>query len=433
MHKALAENAPDVGERWIVNGSPEGETSAPLVEGHARPRLLIVARDRYPPYRVDVTVLFSKYLSRHLRIEWLMRRDKRGGGAVERRGDEIFHVVAHGGVAGALDAVVRHASALLRVLRGHYDIVQCRDAIILSAAYALAARLAGVSFIYWMSFPIDESYVRNAREIARSGRFAQALPRFAIGWAGTFLLYRFTLKLARHVFAQSERMKEALAARGTAPHKVTAVPMGVDTAEFDAARVPPSDHPFYEGRRLILYVGTLSFERHMHVPLGGAIDVMAERPDTVVAVIGEATDEERAPIRRMFECAGLSDRLLLLDHMPLSEVLRHVRRADVCLSPVPATPLLAVGTATKLTEYLALGRRVVANRHPDQELVIAGAGMGILVEFVPEAFKAGILRALDLGEPSPSEVARALHWVRQNRDYSHLSAKAADAYKRTIK
>jgi glycosyltransferase involved in cell wall biosynthesis len=391
-----------------------------------RPKILIVALDSYPPFRVDVVCLFSKYLAPHLCIDWVMAREKAGAGEVVHRQQERFYVARNGGLAGSLDMARLHLLALSRVLRGHYDVVQCRDRIFVSALYALAACLRGAPFVYWMSFPMEDGYLYTAGQFAERGQFMQALPRWVLGYLGHFLLYRLTLRLARHVFVQSDYMKKTVAERSISLDRLTAVPMGVDVEAFNAESVTPADHPFYDGKRVVLYTGTLHEGRQLDIPLAGLARAMERTPDAVFVAIGGATDGERAAVRRTM--VSVVERVMFLDHMPLNEMLRHVRRADVCLAPFPVTPIFLVGTPTKLPEYLAMGRRVVANHHPDQTRIMQQVGCCVPADFDPDSFREAILRALELGPPAPEERAQAVQWVRSQRDYRTMSRMVMGVY-----
>lgn len=181
-------------------------------------------------------------------------------------------------------------------------------------------------------------------------------------------------------------------------------------------------------RRVVLYVGTLDPERELRAPFAGAITVMRERPGTLFVVAGQPLPAEEAAVRAQFAAAGVAERLLVTGHLSQDRLARVIRRADVCLSPVPSTPLYDVSTPTKLVEYLAVGRRVVANHLPDHDAVVAATGLGSLVGFSAEGFAQGLRAELDKGEPSVGEVRRATDWVRASRDYRALAALVGAAY-----
>ncbi|KQS96552.1 hypothetical protein ASG68_16795 [Rhizobium sp. Leaf453] len=389
--------------------------------------MLIVARDFYPPFRVDVTTLFSKYLKKYLKMDWLMRTEERGPGKKITVEDETHYVIGRLGIRGKIDAVVKHLSAFGRILRKEYDIVQCRDTFLIASIYAIVSRLSGAKFVYWMSYPMEEGYLFRAQAAFDKGRYLQALPRWIIGKLGQISLYRIALPLAHHVFVQSDQMKIDVAGEGVPDVKITPVPMGIDTATFLSEPGEIASDAFYSGQKAILYLGTLDPARQMGIVAAGVAKAMRERSDTIFVLIGRASDAERSEILQYF--ADLTSRIFFLDQMPLSMALKHVRRADVCLAPYPSSPkMLASATPTKLVEYIAMGRRVVANFHPDQSTVIASTGAGLLSDFSSEGFAKAIVDALDLGELTNTEVQRAEAWIRENRDYVALSEMVADVY-----
>ncbi len=392
-----------------------------------KPSILIVARDSYPPFRVDVTILFSKYLKKHLKIDWLMRHEASKPGTKASDGEEAYYIIGRNGIRGKFDAVVQHLKAVFRIFRKDYAIVQCRDTILVASLYSIASRLSGVPFVYWMSYPMEEGYLDIARRALAEGRYVKALTRWIIGMSGRLSLYRIALPLARHIFVQSDQMKRDLLAEGVGADKITPVPMGVDTLCFSPAECEPATEAFYAGREAILYLGSLDFARQMNIPAAGVAKALKSRPDAIFVVIGRASQAERDLVAREFD--DLPSRIFFLEQMPLLKALSHVRRADICLAPYPdSKKMLASATPTKLVEYLAMGRRVVANQHPDQSAVIAGAGLGLISEFTADGFSRSILHALDLGEPTTHEMDRAHEWVRKNRDYSALSEKVAAIY-----
>lgn len=393
--------------------------------------MLIVARDLYPPFRVDMTILFSKYLKNYLKIDWLMRNEKSEPSLRAYTDDETYYVIGRDGIRGKIDAVVQNVNALWRITRKDYDIVQCRDTFLIASLYAVVARFCGVPFVYWMSYPMEEGYLHRSRQAFADKLYMKAIIRWLIGKAGTLSLYRVALPLARHVFVQSDQMKNDVSAEGVAAAKISAVPMGVDIQAFSNGHFSSVIEPCFPGMNVILYLGTLDIARRLDIPASGVAKVLRVRKDTIFVLIGRSSQAEKDFVSK--ELKDISERIFFLDQMPLAEALGYVRRADVCLAPYPVSPkMLASATPTKLVEYLAMGRRVVANHHPDQSHVISGAGLGILTEYSPEGFYTAISQSLDLGEPSAEDVERAVEWLRTNRDYAMLSDTVAAQYSAII-
>lgn len=395
----------------------------------SRPLVLVTARDTHPAFRVDITRLFHEGLSREYDFDWVMRDEAGGASRTEPQGGGSVHVLGRSLPAQGLG----HLKALGRVLAGRYDAVQCRDTFLMAWAYAIAAGVRGRPFVYWMSYPMEEGYLHRARESFAAGKIPAGILRWIIGTLGRLSLFGVALPLARHVFVQSEQMKRDVTRRLVPAAKITAVPMGVDCARFNPDSLAPAAHPAYAGRRVLLYTGTLDASRRMGVPAEGAAHFCAANPDWVFALIGKSSEAERAVVTAPFEALGIADRVLFHAFMPLEDMLAHVRRADICLAPYPSDlPMLSSATPTKLVEYAAMGRRVVANHHPDQDEVARGTGLAEMCDFTAGGFEAALGRAAAAGEPSPAEMRHAADWVRGERSYERLTDLVAADYRKIL-
>ncbi len=90
----------------------------------------------------------------------------------------------------------------------------------------------GRKFVYWLSFPFAEMSL-SALEEGCARYPAYYLVR---GWVLKLMLYRVVMRLADHIFVQSEQMKRDVAAQGVDPRRMTAVPMGISLPRFSAGR-----------------------------------------------------------------------------------------------------------------------------------------------------------------------------------------------------
>ena len=398
----------------------------------ARPLLLIVTRDRFPPFRVDMIELFGRWLSAGFDLDWVMRAEAGAGeaaaGEVASGGSGERFIVSGRSVLSWL-AIQLHQA--FRVARGEVDLVQVRDAAFSGLLFLLAARIGRRPFVYWMSYPMAEGYLHRARDRAAPGGPLLRIGRLIYATLATAALDRWVLPGADHLFVQSERMKAQAAAKGVPPERITAVPMGVSVEAF--RHVLPADDPRLRGRKTLVYVGALDPERKPEM-LVDALARVAKAFDAVLVLVGEAKPLDRRRIERAAEKNGVVDRLLFTGQLPLAQALGYVRRADACLAPFPLwPPTYLSATPTKLVEYLAMGRPVVASDHPDQRRVIEGNGAGVIVPANAEAFAEAI--AAFLADPPRADAmgARGPAWVAAHRDYAVISRTVAAVYDRLLR
>jgi len=118
-------------------------------------------------------------------------------------------------------------------------------------------------------------------------------------------------------------------------------------------------------------------------------------PEALLYLVGKGddpTDEQQlvAEAKRL----NVLDAVVFVGQLPREQALRYVRDADVCILPFYPTPILNSTSPTKLVEYMAMGKAVVANDHPEQRLVIEESGAGYCVPYEEDAFARAVVALL---------------------------------------
>lgn len=393
-------------------------------------RLLYFVPEAWPTFRVDVAVLFGRMLPKHGVFSDLVAAPGTPADAASAWG------------AGELKPVPlrpawwgRHLRYLLHALRQLWradrrtcDAIQVRDMPVIAAVALIGARLKGIPFAYWMSYPISRGLMDLALARRREGSRLRWLPTWTRGWVGQFLLSRFVLPRAQVVFVQSARMRTELSESGVPIEKLVPVPMGVDCAAMRAMDLTPAVVPALEGRRVLVYLGTLDRPRQIETMFGMLTRVRARIPDAMLLLVGDTRDTAHRNwlMARAVEL-GVADAVHLTGWLPMELAWRHVVRAELALSPFPRGPLLDSASPTKVPEYLALGIPVVCNDNPDQRELIEATGAGSCVPYTAEEFAKAALHWLDMDPGERRErVLRGRLRVAQLRDYEMISRVLAD-------
>ncbi|HEY3785412.1 MAG TPA: glycosyltransferase family 4 protein [Steroidobacteraceae bacterium] len=396
--------------------------------GGTRPfRLLVLASDTYPPQRVDVSILFGEELAgRGHRIDLILQSEAAcdrgyiapwGGGQVwvapADRGDSLLRRLRK-----HLSSI-RYDAKLFGLLRsGRYDAIEVKDKFISALLAAIAARLYRKRFIYWLSYPFPEFYLMRARESSARYPFLYRIR----GEAFRFLLYRLVLPAADHVFVQSEKMRRDVAAQGIALSKLTAVPMGIRTEGLTADPEPITRRVISANEPSVLYLGSLARERHIEFLLRTFVLVLAEIPQARLYLVGSAEDpKDQQFLVDEATRLGVLEAVLFPGQLPQREAFRFVREADVCVSPLYPTPIYEVATPTKLVEYMAQGKAVVANTHPDQRMLIEESGCGYCVAYEELPFAQAIVKLLRAPELAREMGERGRRYALANRGYPAIA------------
>jgi glycosyltransferase involved in cell wall biosynthesis len=388
-------------------------------------RLLVISSDPYPPTRVDVSVLFGEELvGRGHQIDWILQSEQHcmrsfvadwGGGrawiaAANHRPSLLSRLHKH-------FAGVWNDTRVFGLLRGdRYDGVEVKDKFLSGILALLAARLHGKKFIYWLSYPFPEEYLRRAVD----GTARYPLLYRIRGNVFSFLLYRILLRAADHVFVQSDEMRRDLARKGVDADKMTAVPMGIKpppaTDRAPQRTVIPADVPSF------LYLGSTSRSRYIDFLLRVLVEVRAQIPQVKLYLVGRAEDPaDDEFLRHEAQRLGVADAVIFTGQLPQPQALAYVREADVCVSPLFPTPVFNVASPTKLVEYMAMGKAVVANTHPDQQFLIEQSGGGYCVPYEERPFAAAVVKLLREPQEALAMGERGKRYALAHRTYSKIA------------
>jgi glycosyltransferase involved in cell wall biosynthesis len=178
---------------------------------------------------------------------------------------------------------------------------------------------------------------------------------------------RRALRSADVVVAVSSALRDPLHACGIPDERILVNPNGVDPARFDPARLEAARAEARDrlgvGPDAVLagFVGTFG-PWHGAEVLAAAICRLPEQTyDMRFAFVGDGPG--RARVTDLLRAGGRSDRVAFTGAVPFDEIPAMLAAFDLCVSPhVPnpdGTPFF--GSPTKLFEYLATGRAVIAS------------------------------------------------------------------------
>jgi len=404
--------------------------------GHASDRklkFLFLSADKFPPFRVDVAVLFGKEMpSRGHIIDWILQSELRcpkayktswpGGnvwvGATDLGTSRLKRFRKH-----ILD--IRNDTIMFSLLRkGRYDFIQVKDKFISGLMAMIAAKMYRTKVIYWLSYPFPEADLYSVREgFARYPFFY-----FIRGLFFKLLLYRVIMARADHIFVQSEQMKKDVAFMGISEAKLTPVPMGISLEMIPYKQAEPNSK-INGNKKRVVYLGNLIKSRKIDFIIRVFQKVLGEVPNTKLYLIGSSEDPtDEKMLKDEAAKLGIEHAVVFTGFLPMKEAWRYVSKADVCVSPFYPTPILNSTSPTKLIEYMAMGKPVVANDHPEQSLIISESGGGICVPYNEKAFATAIVELLNDPARAREMGIKGRHYVEKHRSYSAIAGTVEKDY-----
>ncbi len=243
----------------------------------------------------------------------------------------------------AVAAVALHLGALRALLRGSTVLHLHNPPDILFPAGAMY-RLAGrkVIFDHHDLFPETVEVKLGSRLGARLARICQ----------------RLTFAVAHHVVSTNASYADVARREGAkAAQEVTIVRNGPPAAW---TQLPVCNREGVLDEVRIAYLGAISSQDGVD----GLVPVLlrlVRGPDPIrvhLTVIGDG--DARAPLEQELSQAGLAACVTFTGRVAPGHVPELLRDADVCVDPAPATDVNERSTMTKIAEYLAVGKPVVA-------------------------------------------------------------------------
>lgn len=285
--------------------------------------------------------------------------------------------------------------------RRRYALVQVHSLPDFLVFAALPLKLAGVKVILDLHEAMPEFFKSRFPDV-RSPLVRKAL----------LLQERLSIGFADRVFAVNELMADRLLGLGVRPTKLTIVPNSPNLDLFD-----PAAHPrrvFREdGPLRIVYTGALTPTYELDVTLDAIARVATERPDLDIHLELYGRGDSEAGLRTQSGRLGIADRLTFHGRIPIEAVPAAVARADIGIAPTRLDEFTAVSLSTKVFEYGAMGKPVVASRLPLVERTFPADAVLTYPSGDSAALAAAIVRLADDPLEREARVARTERRVRE--------------------
>ncbi len=245
---------------------------------------------------------------------------------------------------------------------------------------------------------------------------------------------RASIVFATHLLTVNDALGERLIGLGTARSRITVILNSPRSDRFDPAAYPP--RPFmHDGSLRLVYAGALTPLYQLDVAIRALARLVHgdDGPplDVVLDLYGRGDAEPL--LRQLVAAHGLGEKVRFHGRIPVEEVAARIAEADVGLAPTRRDPFTDYSLSTKIFEYAAMGKPVVASRLPTVERYFGPDALWYFEPGDPISL-AGTLRRL-VDEPerraaaviAAGERVRACSWEREAARYVALVRELAQA------
>lgn len=237
----------------------------------------------------------------------------------------------------------------------------------------------------------------------------------------TRFLERKVYSSADLILTISPRLSRYVVNMGAAEANVKLLPLGIDTEVFlpnlDTAEIRQqwglgSDAP------VIVFIGTLfdfsgldSFIRHFH-------EVLENVPEARLLIVGDGP--QRPVLESIIAETGLSQQVIITGFQPYETMPRYINLATICINPFLVTDVTRDIFPTKIVQYQACGKAVVATALPGLTAIVQGEKQGIVYVNTPDEMPGEIVSMLESDERCRQLGQAALDYVRDAHSYGKI-------------
>ena len=174
---------------------------------------------------------------------------------------------------------------------------------------------------------------------------------------------RLSVALSTHTITVNEPMRERLVRLGVRAEKTGVVVNSPSLARFDLAAHPRRAFRG-DGRLRLVYTGALTPTYELDVAVAAVARVATMRPDLDVTLEIYGRGDSEPALRAEAAELGIAERVIFHGRIAIDAVPAAVAAADIGLAPTRHDQFTDMSLSTKVFEYAAMGKPVVASRLP---------------------------------------------------------------------
>lgn len=240
-----------------------------------------------------------------------------------------------------------------------------------------------------------------------------------------------SIALANEVLTVNEPLAERLRGFGTNPNRLTVILNSPDLKLFDAAAHPRREF-MADGKLRIVYAGALTPTYELDVVLRAVASLVRTRPELPLEATFYGRGDAQAPLEALTAELGIADRVAFPGRIPIEDVPAAVAAADIGVAPTRLDPFTGMSLSTKVLEYAAMEKPVVASRLPTVERYFDSGTLSVYEPGDHESLAARILELVDHPAERQVRIKRTLErveelsWTRQAEAYLEVVGRMVD-------
>ncbi|HEX7592428.1 MAG TPA: glycosyltransferase family 4 protein [Candidatus Limnocylindrales bacterium] len=246
---------------------------------------------------------------------------------------------------------------------------------------------------------------------------------------------KLSIKFADEVLTVNEPLAERLRGLGLKAEKLTVILNSPDLALFDPGASPRREF-MADGTLRIVYPGALTPTYELDVVLRAVAAIKDARPELPVQASFYGRGDALPMLQALAAELGISDRVSFPGRIPIEEVPAAIAAGDIGVAPTRLDPFTEMSLSTKVLEYAAMEKPVVASRLPTVELYFGPDTLSIYEPGDPTSLAEMVLKLVDDPDARRSRIQKTrdrveeLSWARQATAYKSVVERLVDGSRR---
>lgn len=301
---------------------------------------------------------------------------------------------------------------------GKYDIIQVRNDIFDAFIAIILKRRYSIKFVFQYSFPKGAYKYLEKKSFSPYAKFE-------------VFIINTILKKADLILPISKWMKRELILQGIPESKLYPLPMAVNIDLFSSKTGTNIRNKYEFGDNIVfVYVGSLAKIRGLEIVIEAFSRALNRISNMRLLIVGEGNDKNN--LEKMVIDFGISDKVIFTGKVPYYNVSKYIAAADIGLSLIPPLPIYLISSPTKIFEYMALKKPILANEEIfEQKEVISSSNSGLLVKFDLSSIENGFIE-MSYDKKNSEKGKKGYNWVKTNRTYKKMAKNLEEVYQRML-
>lgn len=224
------------------------------------------------------------------------------------------------------------------------------------------------------------------------------------------------------ILTLSPKLSQYVVTMGAPETRVKLLLLGIDTNMFQPSLNCTEIRQkwgFSQDDQVIVFIGTLFDFSGLDTFIRRFPEVIREIPEAKLLIVGDGP--QRPKLERIITEQGLHQQVIITGFQPYQTMPQYINLATICINPFLITEATRDIFPTKIVQYLACGKAVIATPLPGMVAVIPDEHQGIIYADSPGDMAAKVISLLKSSKDRQQLGQAGLNYVKQSHSYDKIA------------